>query len=341
MQRLTRLVPRRMVAPLLRFIAAAVVAALLFVLIQNAIKNPTESPTNGVSADFTDVSGLRPNADVRVRGVRVGKVTDVQLSQSGTRSSATVDFTIDSSHHLTDRSRVAVKYANLSGVRYLDVIDGEGSGRRVDHVPADRTVPSFDITTLFNGLQPALRTLSPADINTFTSNALTLLQGDGSGLKPLLASVDKLSRYATDRQQVVSTLVANLSRISDTLGGKSPQIIEFLRDVERPIDSAMSVLDEFEKADRYGPKLMGNINQILAGLGIEPTTDIDALLSEAFPSIDNLQKSMGLLPTVAAAMQSASAAPAADRQCSRGQAELPGIVRVLMNGSGVVVCNAG
>ena len=33
------------------------------------------------------------------------------------------------------------------------------------------TQPSFDITALFNGLQPVIATLSPDDINTFAENA--------------------------------------------------------------------------------------------------------------------------------------------------------------------------
>ena len=74
------------------------------------------------------------------------------------------------------------------------------------------TQPSFDITTLFNGLQPVLATLSPDEINTFTENAIAFLQGDGNGLGPMLDSIHKLTAFVSDRQQVVATLVRNLAR---------------------------------------------------------------------------------------------------------------------------------
>lgn len=331
-------VSRHILKPLWKLAVAAVVAVVLLVLILNGIKNPVSGDTNSYTADFTDVSGLHPNADVRIRGVKVGKVTDVSLRQEDDRASATVTFTLVKPHRLTAQSKIAVKYANLSGVRYLDTTGVDGAGETLHHLPVAQTIPSFDITQLFNGLQPVLETLNPAEINTFSSNALTLLQGDGEGLDPMLESVNRLSQYATDRQKVISTLVANLSRISDSLGGKSPQIIEFMRYIQTPIDSAMTVLDQFKKGDQYGPAFMGVVNSLLSGLGINPETDVDQVLSTAFPHIDNLWKALGLLPTVFAGLQQPSVVSRVDTRCPRGTLPLPALGKVLVNGSGVVLC---
>lgn len=235
----------RIARPLWKLVVAVAVAVVLFIIIQNGIKNPVSGESEGYTARFTDASGLHANADVRIRGVKAGKVTDVSLHQKDGGATADVKFTLVKPHRLTADTKVAVKYANLAGVRYLDVTEVDGDGPAVRNLPTAQTIPSFDITQLFNGLQPVLETLSPQEINTFSSNALTLLQGDGAGLAPMLDSVNRLSRYAVDREKVISTLVENLSRISDSLGGKSPQIIEFMHDIQSPIDSAMTVLDQF------------------------------------------------------------------------------------------------
>ncbi|QTI68988.1 MlaD family protein [Gordonia polyisoprenivorans] len=329
-----------MVVPILRLVGAGLVAVLLFVLIQNAITNPTSSRTSAYSADFSDASGLRPNSDVRIRGVRVGKVSEVSLEQSGDATMARVSFSLDDNHYLTSASKLAIKYANLSGVRFVDITDADGSGGRTSHVGVAQTVPSFDITTLFNGMQPALETLAPSEVNEFTQNALTLLQGNGEGLEPLMASIDKLSRYASNREQMISTLVDNLAGVAQTLGGHAPDVVQFLRDVERPIDKAMTVLDEFRKGAAYGPGLMGSINQILIGLGISDDLDVDKTIAQAFPSVQGLWTALDMLPTVAAGLSvQADAGQVSSSRCSRGVAELPATVRVLLNGSSVVVCN--
>ncbi|SDU69335.1 MlaD family protein [Gordonia westfalica] len=330
----------RIMRPLWKLIAAAAVAAILFAAITNGIKNPVDGTTAQYTADFTDASGLRPNADVRIRGVKVGKVTAIEMRQSEDAAHAEVSFTLLEPHKLTDQTKAAVKYANLSGVRYVDVTGVDGQGESVTHLPVKQTIPSFDITELFNGLQPVLQTLSPQEINSFSQNALTLLQGDGGGLAPMLKSVDTLSRYATDRQQVISVLVANMSRISDTLGGKSPQILEFLRDIEGPVDSTLTVLDEFRKASEYGPSFMGVLNSILSGVGIQPDTDVDRILTEAFPTVDNLWRSLEMLPTMLEGLQSPVTAPMPEKRCSKAELALPAMAKVLINGSGVVICRA-
>lgn len=49
----------------------------------------------------------------------------------------------------------------------------------------------------------------------------------------------------------------------------SPQILQFLKEIEVPVDSVLTVLDEFRKADKYGPALMTVLNQIMAAIGLQ------------------------------------------------------------------------
>ncbi|MBD0863514.1 MCE family protein [Gordonia sp. zg691] len=326
--------------PLTKFVCAALVGVLMAILIVNAIRNPSEESGREYTAEFADTSGLHPNSDVRIRGVRAGKVTAVELDQGPESTTSRVTFTLSDDHRITESSSAAVKYANLAGVRYLDVIDADADGREVGHLPADRTVPSFDITRLFNGLQPALETLGPEEVNEFTGNAVALLQGDGGGLEPMLDSVAKLSRYAADRERVIVTLADNMAAISDSLGGRSPQIIEILRELERPVVASLSVLDEIPKAATYGPQFMGAVSDILIGLGLQPTTDFDALISESFGSVDDMLRSFQLLPTLARGLKQLSASEEAGSRCSKGTLDLPALQNLMLNESGVVLCRA-
>lgn len=327
----------RVLRPLVKLVIAGLLSAVLLALILNGIRGPVKGGVKDYTAEFTDVAGLRPNADVRIRGVKVGKVTTIEMVQDeDNQALGRVHFTLLDHHTLTDASKAGVKYANLSGVRYLDIDGADGDGRAVTALGVENTVPSFDITELFNGLQPVLATLSPEEINTFSDNALLLMQGDGAGLAPMLDSINKLGRFAADRKTVISTLVANMSRISESLGGMSPAFLQFLREIERPIDSTLTVLDEFRKADLYGPSFLGTVSSILTTLGITPTTDIDKELTKAFPTVNNLWKSLELLPIVTSSL--AMPAASAQNRCSGGALPLPELGRVLINGSGVVVC---
>ncbi|CCW11341.1 MlaD family protein [Rhodococcus aetherivorans] len=326
---------------LIKLGVAAVVSVMLFVIIINAIKSPVEGDTHIYTADFTDVSGLHVNGDVRAKGVQIGKVLSVDLRREGGETIAKVAFSLKEPYQLTDNTVLAVKYQNLTGARFLDLEAPAQPGGTTDHLTTAQTRPSFDITELFNGLQPVLTTMSTDEINTFTQNAITLLQGDGGGLAPMLDSVQKLADVAHDREQVISALVANLSRISDALGGRSPQVVDFLHAMSVPVGRAMTVLDEFTKTAQFGPNFTRPLQKLIVSLGITEDLDVDQLLAQSFSSMPEAAEALRLLPVAFAGLQ----LPQLTQQpgamgCSNGVAQLPTEVKVLLNGSEVVVCNA-
>ncbi|MEO9330564.1 MlaD family protein [Gordonia aurantiaca] len=317
----------------------AAISTLLFVLVMNAATNPVKVSTQTYTADFTDVSGLRPNGDVRVRGVQVGKVESITVERRGDRTVAKVQFTADREHPVTTNTKLAVKYQNLTGIRYIDMVTTPG-GRPVDHVTLPNTTPSFDITELFNGLQPVLKTLDTDEINEISQNALALLEGDGRGLQPMLDSIQKLGDHVKNRQQVISTLVTNLARISDGLGGKSDEIIEILHSIEVPVDAAISVLDEFNSTASLGPQFTVPVANILRNLGLEEGMDFNKMIADAFGSAEAFGRALRVLPGALSVASSprVGLSVAGGRTCSKGKADLPADVIMLLNGTEVTVC---
>lgn len=319
---------------------AAAVSVVLLIIVMNASINPARDATKSYTADFSDVSGLRTNGDVRVRGVQVGKVKGIEVVRKDGQTVAEVSFTASPEYSVTADTTLAIKYQNLTGIRYVDLVPGRG-GAHIDHVGVANTKPSFDITTLFNGLEPVLQTLSTAEINTIADNALTLLQGDGTGLEPMLDSIEKLGNYAQDREKVISTLVDNLARISDSFGGKSDEIIEILHSIEIPVDAAVGVLDEFIQTSILGPQFMQPVASIIRNLGLEPDMDFNKMISDAFGTAEDFGRALRALPGTLSLIDSPTIGLGADPAtlCSRGNAELPADVTMLLNGSEVTVCN--
>lgn len=349
------------VAALWRLGISAVVAIILFILIGNAIQHPVEGQTRSYTAQFTDVSGLYLNADVRVRGVRVGNVQSVQLERRGGQSIGEIGFTLDNRYGVVSATRIAVKYQALTGVRYVDVIDpaeGYSTAELVTHVPTAMTQPSFDITALFNGLQPVIATLSPDEINTFTDNAVSYLSGDGGGLEPMLESIRKLTKFVSDREQVVATLVRNLSDVAKTIGGHSKDVTQILDWLNiRMLDNLLAKgQEELRKSQLYGPLFTNTAVRLLTNLGFptvvdstirwrlgpdaapESPSDIDAALDRAFSNVDDYTDAFKLVPVV---WENIPEPPPAGEPvpCSKGRFDLPAPMDILLNGQKVMLCN--
>ena len=67
-----------------KFFAFAAVAVMLLVLLVNTMLNGAPGGSQTYHADFTDVSGLRVGDDVKVAGVRVGRVQGIKVIDDGT-----------------------------------------------------------------------------------------------------------------------------------------------------------------------------------------------------------------------------------------------------------------
>ncbi|MCF6387355.1 MlaD family protein [Mycobacterium sp. MBM] len=344
-----------------RLAITVVVAVMFFVLLQNAITRPVAPAARSYSAEFTDVSGLYVGADVRVRGVPAGKVQSVELERRRGQTVGRVGITLDDRFGLVNESRLAIKYQTLTGTRYVDVVNASESYQPADLVtdlPTTMTTPSFDVTALFNGLQPVLATLSPEQLNTFTSNAVTFLNGDGEGLGPLLQSIDTLTRFVSDRQMVVAALMQNFSTVAESMGGHSRDVIQILDWVNRPLDGVLSVLDEFRKTELYSVDFLDALKQILTNIGFpaqgnsstsfvyqNPNVALDTNVSNinegldrAFAGLDSFIDSMKLVPVMWENIGPPSQ-PEAPLPCSRGHFQLPEQMDVLLNGQRVVLCN--
>ncbi len=326
-----------------RFVLATAITSVVFVLVVNVLRQPVASQTRLYTAEFTDVSGLHVDSDVRIRGLRVGKVADVRLVRAAGHSIAEVDLTLDSRYAVVPETRLAIKYQALTGLRYLDV-DGaaetaDPGDALVTHVPLSMTRPSFDITKLFNGLQPVLDTLSPEDIDIFTANVASFLQGDGGGLGPMLDSIRTLTRFVADRQQVVATLMQNLTDIAGTFGGHSRDLVQILDWLNRPVDAALDVLDEFRKSELYGPAFTSAAVRLLENAGFRAgQADIDAGLDRAITVFDDYSDAFKRIPVIWDNIEPATA-PDTPLPCSRGRAQLPETMDVLLNGQRVILCN--
>ncbi|MDO3402707.1 MlaD family protein [Mycolicibacterium neoaurum] len=329
-------------AALWRLGIAIALSVVLFVLLSNTLTNPVSMQTRTYTADYTDVSGLHPDGDVRVRGVRVGKVEAVDLVRRDGQNVAQVRFTLDTRYGVVPMSRLAIKFQALTGVRYMDITnpaEGYNDAELVTQIPSSMTQPSFDVTALFNGLQPVLATLSPEEINTFTANAASFLTGDGSGLEPVLDSIRKLTEFVSDRQQVVATLMDNLSAIAESIGGTSEQFIHLVDLANQPVDGALTVLDEFRKEMLYSADFFNPAARLLNNAGFRNGISVDDAMDRAFSNLDNFFDAFKLVPVITENIPPPEDDGGGLEPCSRGNFQLPETMDVLLNGQRVVLCN--
>ena len=185
-------------------------------------------PNKTYKAEFVDATGVVKGDDIRIAGVKVGTVDEVEISN---RTRALVTFTVDETTPMTEATNATIKYRNLVGQRYISLTQEIGLGRRARrgrHDPGRRTSPALDLTVLFNGFKPLFQALSPADINQLSYEIVQVFQGEGGTLESLLGHTASVTNTLAERDEVISGLIDNLNVVLDHLGDRDEQLSELI-----------------------------------------------------------------------------------------------------------------
>lgn len=264
-------------ATLLKFGVFAIVMAVLTAFLFFIFGQYRTGATTGYSAVFNDASRLKTGDSVRVAGIRVGTVNGVSLQRD---KKVVVKFDADRSIVLTDGTRAAVRYLNLVGDRYLELVDGPGSTKRLPaggQIPADRTAPALDLDLLLGGLKPVIQGLNAQDVNALTSALLQVFQGQGGTLESLFAKTTSFSNALAANDQTVQELIDNLNIVVATIGKEGDKfsgaidrlerLVTGLSDDRDTIGAAIDALDNgtaslADLLTRARPPLSGTIEQL-------------------------------------------------------------------------------
>jgi phospholipid/cholesterol/gamma-HCH transport system substrate-binding protein len=174
-------------------------------------------------AQFTNVSGLEGGNFVRIAGVEVGKVNNITIQPDST---VLVEFTAADSVVLTEGTRAAIRFADLTGGRYVALQEGAGGVKRLEPgatIPLSRTEPALDLDALIGGFRPLFRALDPDQVNKLTGQLISAFQGEGATIGSFLTQAAALTNTLGDRDQLIGQVIINLNTVLGSLSGQSRQ----------------------------------------------------------------------------------------------------------------------
>lgn len=209
--------------------------------------------TDDYSATFTDASSLKAGETVRFAGVRVGTVKAVDLRPDKT---VEVSFDVDRSLTLTGGTHASVRYLNLVGDRFLELVDGAGPPTVLppgSHIPADKTAAALDLDLLLGGLKPVIQGLDPQDVNALSASLIQILQGQGDTVGSLLQRTATFSNALADKNATIGSAIDNLRSTLGALAGEGSRFSDSIDRLQRlvsalaadrdPLGDAIDALD--------------------------------------------------------------------------------------------------
>lgn len=189
-------------------------------------------------AYFGDAGGISPGSDVRVSGIKVGKVSDVTLAGD----TAKVSFTVNRDVKVGDESLVAIKTDTVLGQKSLAVTP-KGSGTATV-IPLGRTTTPYTLNTALQDLGHNVGELDKPRFEEALQTLTDTLRDATPQLRGALDGMANLSRTINKRDEALKELLMHAKRVSDLLAQRAGQVNQLVTDGNQ----LFAALDERRRA---------------------------------------------------------------------------------------------
>ena len=246
--------------------------------------------TYDVKAAFSDAAGVRGGDDVRVAGVKAGRVKHIAVDrQHGT---VVVSLAVNQGVHLGPQTRAEVALSTLLGAKYVRLsgpvvrpyLEDLPAAQRF--IPPERTKTPFDV---FNLTKITTRTVEATDttkLNQFIRDLADVSQGQHDQLTQLLTGLDRVSGALDTRDAQLRQLLDHIDALSRLLAEKDQTLVGL-------IDQSQAVLALIDRRRLDIAKAIESTNQLatqLGGLVADHRVQLDSILNTLHPTVDILDQ---------------------------------------------------
>ena len=288
-------IPFRERNPVIVGAVSLAVIALLILAAFRAQDLPLIGGGDTYYAAFTESGGLKANDEVRIAGVRVGKVEKVELAGDHVR----VTFRVEGSADFGDDTQAAIKVKTLLGAMYLALQPaGGGQLEEETEIPVERTSSPYNVIDAFSGLAETSEEIDTDQLAKSLSTLADLTRNTPEEFKAALDGVSRLSSTIASRDDQINSLLKNLKRVSTVLNDRDQDIIGLMQDSDvlfrALVQRREAVHNLLVSTSILSKELTALVKQSRADL--KPAlTHLDSVLQVLNKNEDNLDNSLRLM----------------------------------------------
>jgi virulence factor Mce-like protein len=227
-------VPFRERNPLPLGLAALAAIVIIIVLALNLQRIPFVAGGRTYHAAFAEAAGLKSGEEVRIAGVKVGKVTGLGLDGDHVK----VDFQVNDGVRVGDLSRVEIKIKTLLGAHYL-AVDPRGPSRQDPGrtIPVSRTSTPFEVVPAINELSqkinPAAGGIDTAQLAKSFNVLSDTFKNSPEEIKASLRGLRRLSATISSRDDELHQLLGRSTRVTQVLADRNQEFTKLITDGDK------------------------------------------------------------------------------------------------------------
>jgi len=177
------------------------------------------------SAALSEAGGLKAGDDVRIAGVKVGKVTAVDLEGSHVR----VDFRVGRSTELGSQTSATVRIKTILGQKFL-ALEPAGKGDLSQEIPLSRTTPAYDVVEAFSDLATTTEDIDTGQLATALDTVANTFRDSPEEVRAAVDGLGRLSRTVASRDAQLRELLQHANGVTGVLADRNKELVSLLTD---------------------------------------------------------------------------------------------------------------
>lgn len=235
-----------------------------------------------VTAEFADSAGISGGDDIRVAGVKVGRVGDVEADRKN--GTVRIDLVVNEGIQLGPRTRAEIALETLLGTKFVRLAGPVEEPFLEDgaSIPLDRTKIPFDVFELAKKGTRAIEATDTERLNLLVDQLATVTDGRRGDLESLFEGIDRLGAALDSRESEFKDLLDQVESISGTLAEKDRVLLRLVEQSE----IVLQVLNENRVQLSEGLEATDQLTAQLASLASVHRDTLDNLLDNLHDTVD-------------------------------------------------------
>ena len=287
---------RRRLAVVTAVLLAVALVAGVVVLVHQVFFGP-----NTITAYFPTATAIYPGDEVRVSGVKVGKIDSIKPEGTQTKMTLKVDHGVP----VPADAKAVIVAQNLVAARYVQLTPAyrKGDGPTMGDgavIPSDRTAVPVEWDEVKTQLMRLATELGPktgvsgTSVSRFIDSAANALDGNGGKLRQTLAQLSGAARIFAEGSGNIVDIIKNLQIFVTALRDSKEQIVMFenrlasltsvVNDSRSDLDAALSDLSvALGEVQRF---VAGSRNQVSEQ--VRSLADVTQILVDNRSAVENI-----------------------------------------------------
>lgn len=248
--------------------------------------------TYEVDATFSRTYNLFPGSPVRVLGIDVGQVKEVEIAPGEEHVTATL--VLDGDVELPADVGALIVPEALLGERYVQLDPPYTGGAVLEdgaRIPIDRTQVPFEFDEVLDNLNKFVEGLEPEEVGRFVSNLAEILDGQGEQLGQTLDNAGEAIGVLKENDEELVALASRLADLNETLATREDAMGDIIEDWNTVTGSLVGDRQHIDGALEGLVRITRRLADLLETHGDNLTADVATLTRvgrTANRNLDNL-----------------------------------------------------